>query len=820
MANDRNIQRLPLEEVMGERFGRYSKYIIQDRAIPDVRDGLKPVQRRILYAMFEEGNTWDKGFRKSAKAVGNVIGNYHPHGESSVYDAIVRLSQDWKMREPLIEMQGNNGSMDGDPAAAMRYTEGRLSKVSEVLMEDLDKETVDWVNNFDDTAQEPIVFPAGYPNLLVNGATGISAGYATDIPPHNLSEVIDATIYIIQHPGAGLEKLMSFLPGPDFPTGGIVQGKEEIKQAYETGRGKIVVRSKTNIEKLRGGKEQIVITEVPYEVNKARMVQQVDAIRINREIDGITEVRDETDREGLRVIIELDKGIPAEGILTYLLKNTDLQVNYNMNMVVINNRRPEQIGIKGVLQAFITHRRDIISKRTQYDFEKARDRHHIVEGLIKAVSILEDVIDMIRKSKNKKDSKENIKKAFDFTEAQAEAIVSLQLYRLSNTDITQLENEAEELEEKMTHYQDILENEEILDKTMIAELREVKKRFGNPRRTVLEEEIEKLEVEKEVLISNEDVMVTVTNEGYVKRTSLRSYGSSEPKEVGLRDKDFPIFVRKMSTLEQIVLFTSKGNAINRPVHSLPDIRWKDVGEHVSQSLNLEEGEEIIHAFGLEEMSEDENFVFITKEGYIKQTKVSEFEPRKTYYTRLYRAINLKTSTDELVRVVHVDAANEDDVMIITKQGYGLRYPLEEVSVVGVNAAGVQSISLKEGDEVVSGIIMKHSKEEQPFMLFTQRGAMKKMDVSQLEQMARNRRGQVLLTKLKAKPHEISLIIPIDDEAQRITAVTDLGEEYTFKPSEIAINTRTSNGSFVFDEVDGQPDYYIKHFFEEEDSESI
>ncbi len=815
MAHDSNIQRLPLEEIMGERFGRYSKYIIQDRAIPDVRDGLKPVQRRILYAMFEEGNTWDKGFRKSAKAVGNVIGNYHPHGESSVYDAIVRLSQDWKMREPLIEMQGNNGSMDGDPAAAMRYTEGRLSKVSEALMEDLGKDTVDWVNNFDDTAQEPVVFPAGYPNILVNGATGISAGYATDIPPHNLAEVIDATVYLIQHPGAGLDKLMSYMPAPDFPTGGIIQGKEEIKKAYETGRGKIVVRSKTEIEKLRGGKEQIVITEVPYEVNKAKMVQQIDAIRMNKEIDGIAEVRDETDREGLRVVIELDKGIPADGILTYLLKNIDLQVNYNMNMVVINNRRPEQVGIKRVLQAFIDHRRDVILKRTNYDYNKARNRYHIVEGLIKAVSILEDVIDTIRKSKNKKDSKENIKKAFDFTEPQAEAIVSLQLYRLSNTDITELEKEAEELKEKMALYKDILENEASLDKTMIAELRDVKKEYGNSRRSELEEKIEKLEVEKEVLISAEDVMVVITSEGYVKRTSLRSYGSSEPEEVGLRDKDFPIFVRKMSTLEQVILFTSKGNAINRPVHSLPDIRWKDVGEHISQSLNLAEGEEIVAAFGLEEMTENENFVFITKEGYIKQTKTSEFEPRKTYYTRLYRAINLKTDTDELVRVVHVDSEKEYDVTIITQEGYSLRYPLEEVSVVGTNAAGVQAIDLKDRDEVVSGIIMSHEKGEQPFMLFTQRGAMKKMDVNQLESMSRNRRGQVLLTKLKAKPHQVSLIIPVHDEERTVTAVTDLGEEYTFKPSDIALNTRTSNGSFVFDETDGQPAYYMKYFFEEE-----
>ena len=519
MSQIQDIQELNLEDVMGDRFGRYSKYIIQDRALPDIRDGLKPVQRRILYAMSIDGNTSDKQFRKSAKTVGNVIGNFHPHGDSSVYEAMVRMSQDWKLRDVLIEMHGNNGSMDGDPAAAMRYTEARLSKISEELLRDLDKQTVEFVLNFDDTEEEPTVLPARYPNLLVNGATGISAGYATEIPTHNLGEVIDATIHAIDHPKATVKELMQFVKGPDFPTGGIIQGIEELEQAYETGRGKVVIRSKTKIEPIKGGKSQIIISEIPYEVNKALLVKKIDEIRLNKKIDGIAEVRDESDRTGLQIVVELKKEANAEGILNYLLKNTDLQVNYNFNMVAIDERRPVQVGLKTILTSYINFQKEVITRRTQYDLKKAQDRLHIVDGLMKALSILDEVIALIRNSKDKKHAKERLVETYDFTMIQAEAIVSLQLYRLTNTDITILQNEKLDLNEQIATFLSILKSEKTLLQVMKSELRDLKKKYATPRLTQIQAEIEEIKIETEVLVTEEEVYVVATKQGYYKRVS-------------------------------------------------------------------------------------------------------------------------------------------------------------------------------------------------------------------------------------------------------------------------------------------------------------
>ena len=458
----KRIREMPLEQVMGERFGRYSKYIIQERALPDIRDGLKPVQRRILYAMYRDGNTADKPFKKAAKAVGNIMGNYHPHGDSSIYGALVFLSQDWKMREPLIEMHGNNGSMDGDSPAAMRYTESRLAKISNVLLEDIDKETVPMVLNFDDTAYEPTVLPARFPNLLVNGSTGISSGYATEIPPHNLGEVLDATIHLLKHPDASLEDLMTFVKGPDFPTGGIVMGKKGLRDAYKTGKGRIQVRAKTHIEEIRGHRQQIVVTEIPYLVNKAQLVKKIDEIRVSRELDGISEVRDETDRHGLSIVIELKKDADAQNILNYLLKNTDLQVSYNFNMVAIDHMTPVQVGLKRILAAYLEHEEEVVTKRTQFDLKKASDRLEIIQGLIKAMSILDQVIKVIRASKNKSDAKKNLVAEFAFTDRQAEAIVSLQLYRLTNTDVLALQAEEEELTGKIAAYEKILADPKVL----------------------------------------------------------------------------------------------------------------------------------------------------------------------------------------------------------------------------------------------------------------------------------------------------------------------------------------------------------------------
>lgn len=700
MAQQERFHDLPLEEVIGDRFGRYSKYIIQDRALPDARDGLKPVQRRILYAMYAEGNTQDKNFRKAAKTVGNVIGNYHPHGDSSVYEAMVRMSQDWKVRNVLIEMHGNNGSIDGDPPAAMRYTEARLSAIASELLKDLDKETVELVANFDDTSKEPVVLPAMFPNLLVNGSTGISAGYATDIPPHHLGEVIDGVIKRIEQPDCTVEDLMTVIKGPDFPTGGIIQGVDGIKKAYETGKGKIMIRGKAEIETIRGGRQQIVITEIPYEVNKANLVKKMDEFRIERKVEGISEVRDETDRTGLRIVVELKKEADANGVLNFLYKNSDLQIPYNFNMVAIHNRRPTLMTLTTILDAYIAHQKEVVTNRSAYELRKAKERHHIVDGLIKALSILDEVIATIRSSNDKRDAKNNLMDKYDFTEAQSEAIVSLQLYRLTNTDITQLRDEASELDVRIAELEDILGNEKKLLKVITNSLKKLKKTYADERRSLIEEKIEEIKINLEVMIASEDVYVTVTKDGYIKRTSQRSYAASNGKDFGMKDTDRLIHQFEMNTTDVLLLFTNKGSYIYCPVHQLPDIRWKDMGQHITNIISIDRDESIQKAIPIKEFDETSYLLFFTKGGMVKKTELLQYKAQR--YSKPLVALNLK-GNDELVDV-HV-TSGQQELFIATKNGYGLWFDEEEVSVVGPRAAGVKGINLKDGDEVVSGQII-------------------------------------------------------------------------------------------------------------------
>lgn len=797
MEKRQEIQELTLEEVMGDRFGRYSKYIIQERALPDIRDGLKPVQRRILFAMDKDGNTFDKGFRKSAKSVGNIMGNFHPHGDSSIYEAMVRLSQDWKLREPLIEMHGNNGSMDGDPPAAMRYTEARLSELSSELLKDIEKETVDFVWNFDDTEKEPTVLPASFPNLLVNGSTGISAGYATEIPTHNLAEVIDGTIYLIGHPEASLEKIMKYIPGPDFPTGGILQGKDEIRQAYETGRGKVILRSKTRVEDIKGGKQQILISEIPYEVNKATLVKKIDEIRLTKKIDGIADVRDESDRNGLQIAIELKKDANADGILNYLYKNTELQINYNFNMVAIDKMTPHQVGLKRILDSYIAHRKAVITKRSRFELEKAKKRAHILEGLIRALSILDQVIAVIRASKDKRSAKQNLVEKFEFTEEQAEAIVMLQLYRLTNTDVTQLEKEARELEKKIAELKLILEDEKELMSVMKKELREVKKKYGNPRLTQIEDEIQEIKIETEVLVAQEDVVVSVTREGYVKRSSLRSYTASAPEEIGMKDGDSVLYTGLLNTLDHLLLVTNKGNMIYRPIHELPDMKWKDIGEHISQSImNLASNESVLAAFPYHQLDALKTFVFISRNGYIKQTRMTEFDPWRTYKSRPVSCMKFKEETDEIVAVYLTDEQEAYDVFLVSHRAFGLRYPLYEVPVVGAKAAGVKSMNLKEKDFVVGGILV-YPEGDTPIVIVSQRGAVKRMLAQELPQLGRGKRGLMVLRELKKNPHRVVYMNESAEDQLVIVALN--GKQEIIQTEDIPIGERTSNGSFAIDE---------------------
>ena len=810
---------MSLEDIMGERFGRYSKYIIQDRALPDIRDGLKPVQRRILYSMNKDGNTFDKSYRKSAKSVGNIMGNFHPHGDSSIYDAMVRMSQDWKNREILVEMHGNNGSMDGDPPAAMRYTEARLSEIAGYLLQDIDKKTVPFAWNFDDTEKEPTVLPAAFPNLLVNGSTGISAGYATDIPPHNLAEVIDATVYMIDHPTAKVDKLMEFLPGPDFPTGAIIQGRDEIKKAYETGKGRVVVRSKTEIEKLKGGKEQIVITEIPYEINKANLVKKIDEVRVNNKVAGIAEVRDESDRDGLRIAIELKKDANTELVLNYLLKYTDLQINYNFNMVAIDNFTPRQVGIVPILSSYIAHRREVILARSRFDKEKAEKRLHIVEGLIRVISILDEVIALIRASENKADAKENLKVSYEFTEEQAEAIVTLQLYRLTNTDVVVLQEEEAELREKIAMLAAVIGDERTLYNLMKKELREVKKKFATPRLSSLEDTAKVIEIDTVSLIAEEETYVSVTKAGYIKRTSPRSFAASTLEEIGKREDDRLIFTQVAKTTQHLLMFTTLGNVIYRPIHELADIRWKDIGEHLSQTItNFETNEEILYAEVVDQFDDATTYFAATRLGQIKRVERKEFTPWRTYKSKSVKYAKLKDDSDQIVAVAPIKL---DDVLLISKNGYALHFNIEEVPVVGAKAAGVKAMNLKADDEIQVAFICNTSS----FYLLTQRGSLKRVSTEEIPATSRAKRGLQVLRELKNKPHRVFLAgtvseqgfigdlfsTEVEDGDQTLVVQSNKGIIYETILQDLNLSERTSNGSFISETISDEEvfDAYLK-----------
>ncbi|MBP3909175.1 MAG: DNA topoisomerase IV subunit A [Turicibacter sp.] len=744
-ATQERVQVMRLEDIMGDRFGRYSKYIIQDRALPDVRDGLKPVQRRILYAMYKDGNTYEKPFRKSAKTVGNVIGNYHPHGDSSVYDAMVRLSQDWKLREPLVQMHGNNGSIDGDPAAAMRYTEARLSAISGLLLKDIDKNLVDFVPNFDDSMTEPTVLPAFFPNLLVNGATGISAGYATDIPPHNLGEIIDAVIYRMNHKQCALDDILTFVQGPDFPTGAIIQGEQEIKKAYTTGKGRIVIRSKAEIEPVRGGREQIVVTEIPYEVNKANLVKKIDDLRIDKKVEGIMEVRDETDRNGLRIVIELKKDVKSEIVLNYLFKNTDLQISYNINMVAIHNKRPVLMGLMDLIDAYIQHQKEVVTNRSNFDLKRARERQHIVEGLIKMVSVLDEVVQIIRHSKDKADAKKNLIQAFGFSERQAEAIVMLQLYRLTNTDVTALEKENEELTKTIQELTAILSSETKLLKVIQDELKQVKKQFETPRRSVIEKHIQEIKIDETDMVVKEDVMVAITKDGYVKRTSLRSYNATKSDIPTMKEGDELVAKLQLDTLQTLVMFTNRGSFIYLPVFKLPEFKWKDIGQHVSNLVTMDSEEKIIAVHAVSNFKTEEYFFFTTASGMVKKTRLSDFEV--TRYNRAMVAMSVKED-DELISVIRCTFMN--DVIMVTKNGYLLKFSDDEITPTGLKAMGVKGIQLGAGDQLIKVVLASVNDE---ILLLTQRGNIKKLKVKDIALSTRNKKGCLGIKTIKSNPHQ-------------------------------------------------------------------
>lgn len=772
-----------LEEIMGERFARYSKYIIQDRAIPDVRDGLKPVQRRIIYAMYRDKNTYDKQFKKCANAVGNVLGKYHPHGDSSVYDALIRMSQSWKQNHILVEVDGNNGSIDGDGPAAYRYTECRLSKISEELLKDIDKDTVMMAPNYSDTLLEPTVLPAKFPNLLVNGTNGISAGYATNIPPHNLIEVCDAVIKRIDSPNCHEDSIYEIIKGPDFPTGGIVEGLDGIKSAFKTGRGKLIVTSKSEFQKNKG-KDQIVISEIPFEVNKALLVKKIDDIRFEKKLDGIAEVRDESDKDSnIRIVIDLKPGADKELVLNYLLKNTELQTTYNYNMVCIDKRRPRLLGIIPIIDAYIDHQKDVILKRTNFDLAFARKEMHITEGLVKAISILDEVIAVIRASKNKPDAIENLVKKFDFTTEQATAIVMLQLYRLTNTDITVLNEKLENLRKIIEELTGILNDESKLKGVIKDELRRMKKEYGVPRKTEISETIKEIKIDQTDLITKEDVIIVLTNDGYLKRVPIKSHNSADG-ETALKPGDYVICYKQTNTLNKLCIFTSRGNYLYLPIHEIPSCKWKDLGKHISNFVTISPDDKAVNAFIISENVTNPEVTMFTHEGMVKRTNLNDFIVSR--YSKAYTAMKLK-DTDEVVNV----CITKPNVLIVTKTGYYLNYMASEIPLSGPKAAGVKGINLKD-DNVISGIC--YSEKDEYIDIFTNQKTAKRVKLSELNMLSRAKRGTTLIKKVKSTNYEI--IKAFSTSTKDIIGIKSKDDIYLVKNSDIPIMDKESTGSVI------------------------
>ncbi|ANA82118.1 DNA topoisomerase IV, A subunit [Paenibacillus vortex V453] len=786
-----------LEEVVGDRFGRYSKYIIQDRAIPDVRDGLKPVQRRILYAMYDSGNTPDKPYRKSAKTVGDVMGNYHPHGDSSIYEGMVRMAQPWKMGHVLVDGHGNWGSQDDDPAAAMRYTEARLSSIAMELLRDIEKRTVLFKDNFDNTAKEPVVLPSRYPNLLVNGASGISAGFATEIPPHNLREVIDACIAVMQKPEIELAEIMTFIKGPDFPTSGIIMGGEGILDAYRTGKGRVYLRSKTDIESLRGGKQQIVITEIPYQVVKSRLVTAMENIRLEKKVEGIAEVRDESGREGLRIVVELKKDADANGILAYLLKKTDLQITYNFNMVAIVNKTPQQLGLKAMLTAYIEHQREVVTNRTQFELEKAEDRAHVLEGLVKALNILDEVIAAIKASKNRQDAQNNLQWMFGFTERQADSILTLQLYRLTNLEIHSLQKELDELTKKIEGLRAILDSDKKLIAVIRKELLEIREKYGIERRSVIQEEVEEIKVNLEVLVNAEDVLVTLSNEGYIKRTSMLSFTRSggELGSSGVKDGDYITRLFEVNTLENLLIFTSRGQYFLLPVHQIPEYKWKDAGTAIVNVIQVPKEDNIVSVIPVSNFEDPgKSLVFVSRKGQVKRTELKDYATKRAGAVAAAKV----AADDSIIQVVMSDG--HKDIVLISKEGMSIRFNEQEVNAMGRVSGGVRGIQLRDGDEVVAALWVENDEGE--ILTITDLGYGKRSLL--LDYQAQSRGGKGMATfefkeGKRVKPNGSAIAGAFYcREPLQIMAYSEDGQAYPIHTEQVPIAERKSIGKLLAD----------------------
>ena len=735
---------MTIEEIFADRFSRYSKYIIQERALPDVRDGLKPVQRRILFSMHKEGNTFHKQFRKSAKTVGNVIGNYHPHGDVSVYEAMVRMSQDWKVNKQLVIMHGNNGSIDGDSAAAMRYTEAKLSEYAELLTKNIKEDTVRMVPNFDDTELEPTVMPTRVPNLLINGSSGISAGYATDIPPHNPTEVIDATIHLNQNRECTLDDLMQFIKGPDFPTGATAQGIDGIRQAYETGRGKISIRSDFHFDK-----NSIIITAIPYDVNKSILLQRIDLIRAEKKIQGISEVLDQSDQKIMEIAIVCKKDGNKEAIINYLLKNTDLQKSYSFNMIAIANRKPMMLGIKGMLQGFLDHREEVITRRSEFRLEKANVRIHLVEGLIKAVDVMDKIIKIIRNSKDKASSRQNIMDEFDFSQLQAEAIVMMQLYKLSNTDVTILIEEQEELLEEIIILEKILNVREVLIDLITTELREAKEYTKRDRFTKIEDEIEKFSINPKDLIKPENMVVSISKSGYIKRSTTRSYlASNQLSSTISGDSIVENFIS--NTRHNTLVFFNDGTYVIVPTIDIPETKWKDVGKHISTFCKINDGVEVVGALSTSNFKDFDQIITATVEGYVSRVLFNEFNVNKFKQKILWHKLKAgdKVKGISFKEIEGLGIAEANKLLILTNKDRHIVLNCEDVTSYNIKRLGKRYFKLREGEKILGISVFSDT-----ISLFTDKGG-----YFHINNLTCAEKPTALYSNTKSNPHNVIKII--------------------------------------------------------------
>ena len=794
----------PLEDVMGDRYATYAKYVIQDRAIPDVRDGLKPVQRRIIFSMYKSNNTFNRPTKKCAHTVGAVMGTYHPHGDTSIYEALARMSQDWKVRYPLIDFQGNNGSIDGDSPAAYRYTESRLSELSNELVLDIEKNTVDMQLNFDDTEYEPVVLPSRFPNLLVNGTEGIAVALATEIPPHNLREVIDATIYRINHKNATVEDLMTFVKGPDFPGGGYIYRSSGLDSIYLTGKGRIEVAAKCDIVENKDGK-QIIITEIPYKVVKIQLVYEIDKICHSRSIDGIEAVRDESDYKGIRIVIDLKKNANAEVILQYLMKKTNLLTGYTANMVAIVNGRPKTLNLLDFVDAYIEHQVDVLLRKSRFDLNKCQSRLHIVEGLILASININEIVEIIKKSKDKADSKINIMKRFSLSNEQAEAIVTMPLYKLSHTDEIVLEKEKEQLTKDIEMLEGIIADENKLNRVLIKDLKRIADKYGDDRRSRIIDKGETKEIDKRELIAKEDVMIAVSYDGYLKRSSIRSFASSDNAKPGLKDGDMLVCVAKASTTDYVLCFTNMGNYSCVHVFDLQENKWKDEGAHINEFTTLASGEKIIKVMVISERRNDLYIAAVSKYGQIKRTPIAALD--FTSHKRSSRYMKLLTN-DRVADVALL--TGNSDIMVITSAGNCTLFNENDLTIVGPKAGGVKSISGLGSNNVVT-LLTFDEEERSKIVILTNKGHIRVTDLNKF--MRTNRLGKVqpivqsfkgdqhtVIGALKAnKRDEMAVTLYLNDHTVKTINVVDFrNTEAQYAKKNIDELTSKQHIAFIFD----------------------